>query len=184
MPLSELLRYTLCLSDNNACDILFKHTVSPTETDRYLRNAFGLDSFAIAATEDDMHRDAECVYQNWSTPLETARLLEEVYNEEVGRVAFGGFIKNTLLACQTGQNRLAAGLTETTARLGHKTGTSDRNDAGRLVAINDAGFVDLTDGRHYTIAAFVSDYAGSAEDAEAIIAELSRIAYRHICDMP
>lgn len=36
--IDELLKYTILLSDNNACDILFTHVCSPSETDSFLRS--------------------------------------------------------------------------------------------------------------------------------------------------
>lgn len=182
LSVGELLQYTLHLSDNNACDILFDRTVSPSETDRYLRTALGLDNFAISATEDDMHRDMNLCYNNWTTPLETARLIEKMFTEEIGKSSFHDFLKEALLSCQTGKNRLARGLEGTDATLGHKTGTGDRDADGRLTGINDAGFVRLPDGRHYTITVFITEYEGSAEEAESLIAGLSRLTYRYVCE--
>ena len=70
------MEYSLQLSDNNACDILFEHTGGPAATDRYVRS-LGLCNFAIAATEQQMHDDPQTCYENWSTPLEAAALLED-----------------------------------------------------------------------------------------------------------
>ena len=76
LSVSRLLEYSLQLSDNNACDILFEHTGGPAATDRYVRS-LGLCNFAIAATEQQMHDDPQTCYENWSTPLEAAALLED-----------------------------------------------------------------------------------------------------------
>lgn len=54
--LKQLMEYTLHLSDNNACDILFKFTGGPAVTDRYIRS-LGINDFSIQYTEDDMHQD-------------------------------------------------------------------------------------------------------------------------------
>lgn len=182
LSIRELLQYTLHLSDNNACDILFDRTVSPEETDRYLRTSLGLEHFAIAATEDDMHRNPELCHSNWTTPLEAARLIEKLFTKELTDTAGCTFLTETLKLCRTGTDRLAAGLEGTEAVLGHKTGTSDRDSSGRLTGINDAGFVLLPDGRRYTIAVFVTQSAESMEETSALIAELSRITYRYISE--
>lgn len=42
--LKQLMEYTLHLSDNNACDILFKFTGGPAVTDRYIRS-LGINDF-------------------------------------------------------------------------------------------------------------------------------------------
>ena len=68
LSVGELLKYTLHLSDNNACDILFRVFGGPAATDEYLRS-MGLRDFAIEVTEDDMHRNLADCYRNWTTPL-------------------------------------------------------------------------------------------------------------------
>ena len=82
--MGELLKYTLHLSDNNACDILFRVFGGPAATDEYLRS-MGLRDFAIEATEDDMHRNLADCYRNWTTPLEAVRLLEWLVSGKAAR---------------------------------------------------------------------------------------------------
>ena len=67
-----------------------------------------------------------------------------------------------------------------TARIGHKTGTSDRNVQGELIGINDVGFILLPDGKRYTIAVLVKDSTESMADTEKIIANISGIVYHHL----
>ena len=57
ITIGELLRYSLQLSDNNACDILFNLSGGPAATNSYIRNYGKIHDFAITATEDNMHRD-------------------------------------------------------------------------------------------------------------------------------
>lgn len=90
------------------------------------------------------------------------------------------FIMTTMLGCTTGVNRLARPLACTGATLAHKTGTSDRNAEGRLMALNDAGFVLPPDGRHYTIAVFIKDSQASDAETEAMLAGISARVYRHV----
>lgn len=56
ISIDKLLDYTLKLSDNNACDILFKYISDTKETDNYIRG-LGIEDFSISQTEDDMHKD-------------------------------------------------------------------------------------------------------------------------------
>lgn len=58
VSVKELLKYTLQLSDNNACDILFDRIIGPAETDTYIRS-LGITDFSIAVNEDTMHEDPE-----------------------------------------------------------------------------------------------------------------------------
>ena len=63
LSLAELLTFTLQWSDNNACDVLFRHTGGPAATDRYVRS-LGISDFAIKVTEDEMHKDLKTCYDN------------------------------------------------------------------------------------------------------------------------
>ncbi len=180
MGTDSLLTYTLQLSDNNACDILFANICSVEETDRYLRS-LGLRHFAIAATEADMHADLDACHDNWSTPLEAARLIEMLYTkEDLLEKTWLEFLRHTLNTCQTGKDRLALPLERTGATIGHKTGTGDRNKAGRIIGLNDVGFVSLPDGGHYAIAVLIKESAENMQETAAIIARISGLVYRHM----
>lgn len=176
LPLRTLLEYTLQQSDNNACDLLFRLYGGPQATDRYIRS-LGLTDFAVQVTEDDMHRDTQTCYDNWSTSLEAVRLLEIFLKKQLFAQPIQEFLKTTLMECKTGTDRLPAPLAGTGARIGHKTGTSDQDASGRWTAINDMGFVLLPDGRYYTIAVFVKHSRESAENTARIIADISRLVY-------
>lgn len=105
LSVSRLLEYSLQLSDNNACDILFEHTGGPAATDRYVRS-LGLCNFAIAATEQQMHDDPQTCYENWSTPLEAAALLELLVTEQILTPTLREMILQNLINCKTGADRL------------------------------------------------------------------------------
>ena len=180
LPIKELLEYTLHLSDNNACDILFLQTGGTEATDHYIRTNLGMRHFAIKATEDEMHQDKNKCYQNWSTPLETARIIELLLNVPLFDDEYQKFIKTTMMSCETGKDRLARPLQGNKAILGHKTGTGDRNDKGQIIGMNDVGFVYLPDGQSYTIAVFIKDSEESEAATARIIADISKTVYRHV----
>ncbi|MBD5558639.1 MAG: class A beta-lactamase, subclass A2 [Desulfovibrio sp.] len=179
MSIAELLRLTLQQSDNNACDILFDRICSVKDTEAYI-HGLGIRDCAISATEADMHADLDKCRDNWTTPLAAARLMERFLTEDILPESLHEFIKVTMIGCTTGANRLARPLRETKVVLGHKTGTSERDADGRLIALNDAGFVLLPDGRHYTIAVFIKDSRASDDETEAMLAEISARVYRYI----
>lgn len=180
LPVSELLAYTLGLSDNNACDILFRYIGGVAAADKFIRS-LGIGDFALSATEADMHRHPEKCYDNWGTPLSVALLMDKLAsgNLPVGAV-YTRFIREALLACQTGRERLPAPLQGTRARIGHKTGTSDLNSKGEWTGINDAGFVLLPDGRRYVIAVLVKHSRLSFRETEQIIADISAAVYESL----
>ena len=179
IAIGDLLAYTLQLSDNNACDILFKYIVGVKETDYYIRS-LGIKDFSISATEEAMHRDLQSCYKNWTTPLEMAKLLEIFITQPILSDDYKSFIKHTMIESKTGKNRLISPLLTTNAIVGHKTGTGDSDGRGRIIGMNDVGFIFLPDGQRYTIAVFVRDSEESSRATEKIIADISKAVYQHI----
>ncbi len=181
LSLKELLRYTLQMSDNNACDILFKQLGGVSVVDEYIRR-LGIRNFSIRATEDEMHQDIDVSYRNWTTPIEAAKILELFLSDTLVDKEYGDFIKQTMIECETGKDRLAKPLLDNSqAIIGHKTGTGDRNKDNLLIGINDIGFVCLSDTKRYTIAVFVKDSGESMHDTSKIIADISDVVYQYVC---
>lgn len=177
ISVAELLRHTLQLSDNNACDILFDRFAGPEAVDSIVRS-LGIRDFRIAATEDDMHRDPRRCSDNLSSPLSAAELMDRLASGTLPVAEkYTDFIRNTLLKCGTGLMRLPRPLQGTGAMIGHKTGTSDRGPDGKWAGINDVGFVLLPDGRHYTLAVFITDSQLDMEENEKLIADISAAVY-------
>lgn len=183
MSIANLLEYTLQQSDNNACDILFQHTGGPLMTDSYIRS-LGIQDFAIVATEDDMHKNIETSYNNRTTPLAAAELLEIFLNKRLFPSTYQDFIRKSMIECQTGKDRLPQPLSDTQAIIGHKTGSGAYNSKGQRMGTNDIGFVFLPNGHHYSIAVFVKDSEESDETNAQIIATISRIAYEYVVQKP
>ena len=180
LSVGELLTYTLQQSDNNACDLLFKLTGGPRATDTYLRRHWQATQFAITATEEDMHRDTKLCQANYSTPLEAARLIHQLYTKNAEADVNQQFVRQTLFDCQTGLQRIPAGITGQGVKTAHKTGTSDQDPSGRWAGINDVAYVQLPDGRGYSLAVFIKDSYENYEENERIIAHLSKIVFRFI----
>lgn len=179
MSVAELLEYTLQLSDNNACDILFRYQGGTEAVDNYI-HSLGITDCVITATEDEMHQDISRCYQNWSTPLVAAELLELFRKKTLIADEYKEFIYQTMVECETGKDRLVAPLQNKGITIGHKTGTGDRNAKGQQIGCNDIGFVLLPDGRSYSIAVFVKDSEESDSENSKIIAEISRIVYEYV----
>lgn len=174
LPISELLRYTLQLSDNIACDVLFRLIGGPSTADKYIRSLC-VNDFSITANEDDMHRDLTLCHSNWSTPLSAAKLLETFLKQDTVNNKPLAFVHAVMTGCKTGINRLSRPLIESESKtvIGHKTGTSDTDAQGRIIAINDIGFILLPNGHRYTIAVFVANSEETMEDTEKIIGDIS-----------
>lgn len=176
LSVADLLTYTLQLSDNNACDILFDRTASIGQTETYIRS-LGLRDCSIGATEADMHRDQRLCYRNCTSPLDAARLLDLFLTRPLLSEPYHSFVKETMLTCRTGQDRIVKPLLGKELLVGHKTGTGDRDASGRLTGINDIGFVLFPDGRRYTLAVFVTGSEEGMAETAGIIAAISEMVY-------
>ena len=180
MTVEELLNYSLQLSDNNACDILFRFVGGTAVVERYV-HSIGVQECNIRCTEEQMHFHPDDCYLNYSTPLAAVRLLNVLGEEAKERPLFG-HVMQTIGACETGLNRIPHPLTDTGAVVYHKTGTGGYNARGQLVAVNDIGIVELPGGITYTLAVFVKDSSESPETTESIIAGISKIVYDYVIE--
>jgi len=178
MSIADLLRYTLQQSDNNACDILFNYQGGPDAVNKYI-HSLGIRECAIVGTETAMHEDLNLCYENWTTPLAAAELVEIFRKKPLFPKVYKDLFQ-TMVECQTGQDRLVAPLLDKKVTVGHKTGTGDLNAKGQQIGCNDIGFVLLPGGRTYSIAVFVKDSEENNQANSKIIADISRIVYEYV----
>lgn len=169
----ELLKYSVQQSDNNACDILFGLIGGTAVADSLMKD-MGYEDIIIQSTENEMHQDIYLCYLNRSTPVAMAALMDRF--DTVMRHLSPEYaeLAEMMETCATGRDRLAVSL-PSGAVLGHKTGTGDRNSQGRIIGLNDCGYVRLGNGRRYSIAVFVADSAYSIEETSSLIASVSAI---------
>ena len=178
LPISELLDYILQQSDNNACDILIDFIGGTAVADKLMKS-LGYNDILISHTEDEMHRDLSLCYLNCATPIDIARLFDRFYRQRLCHEnEFNEYIAESMIDCQTGLDRLPAPLLSNNAIIGHKTGTGDINAQGRIIAVNDAGYVFLPNTSGYSIAVFVADSGYDMTETSRIIAEISEIVFK------
>ena len=175
LSISEILKYTVSLSDNNGCDILFRFVGGPSAVDQYIRS-LGFTDFAIAATEEEMHGPWEVQYTNWSTPLTAARVLEKFRTGNILPQHFHDFLWNAMVDTPTGPKKIR-GLLPPGTIVAHKTGASFRNAEGLNAAENDIAIIRLPDGRYYSLTVFVADSMEDEATNMRIIAEISKAVY-------
>ena len=175
MTLAGLIRYSISLSDNIACDRLLDFAGGPAAVEEYLRGA-GIGGFRIAASERTMHRATENQRLNTAPPSAVCELFARLLRGGLLPAEYDALLRSALGEAPTGANKLRAGLPGN-VRLGHKTGSSDRTAEGVRIADNDAGYVLLPDGRSYCVAVFVTDSRETDGTNAAIAAEISRAAY-------
>lgn len=179
LPLSELLIYTMQLSDNIACDILFDYIGGVKVADEYI-HSLGIKNVSITTTEDEMHQDMDGCYKNWTTPIEAANLLELFATQSSIKNEYTDFLRRIMIECETGKDRLPAPLPKNKVKIGHKTGTSDKNVRGEYIGTNDIGFVILPDGTRYMIAVFVKNSKEKMETNAKIISDISAAVYQYV----
>lgn len=175
VPAAELLAYMLQQSDNNASDIILRETGGAESVAEYL-GELEITGVKVQNSEDEMHIDNSLCYANCATPIGMAALMEKFDREFDDPISFE--IKRMMETCATGTDRLAKPLTK--ALIGHKTGTGFILPDGRLMAVNDAGYVHLPNGRNYAIAVFIENSGYDMARTEALIAEISQIVLARV----
>lgn len=180
VPVSKLLEYAVTKSDNNASNLLFRHIVSPIETDAYIRSIAKDTTFRIQYSEAEMKANHVLSYSNYTSPLSAALLIKQVMEEPIVGKNYQDSICQYLSTVTTGQDRLGSVAEGSDIMIfAHKTGSGYRNEAGELIAHNDVGYFRLKDGRSYALAVLIRDFAGTEAEASAIIADISRRVYRY-----
>lgn len=178
LPIRSLLTYTLTLSDNNASNWMFEHLQPIGGADSFIARLIPRESFSLRHTEARMGRDHSLAYENRTSPLGAALLINRLYLDSIIEGTDADFIRKTLDGCRTGRDRIAAPFKDMNGVVvGHKTGSGYRSPEGILAAHNDVGFVRLPDGSHYSIAVFVKDFKGDETEAANAIARISELVY-------
>lgn len=177
ITVGDLLRYSVQYSDNHACDLLFRHIIGVEESDAYLRS-LGIGEFALSANEQQMREEVTRCYDNRSTPLSAATLLDRFIRREIVAEPYFSFIADCMYSSTTGNSRLKRPFLGTDIRIGDKTGTGINPASGAFIAVNDIGFVTLPDGHIYSIALLIRNSRETLADTEEVIASISEKVYR------
>ena len=175
IALSEILTYTVSESDNNGCDILFRIEGGPSKVNKYI-HSLGIKEINIAATEEDMHKDWDVQYKNWTTPSAMARLLTKFVRDSILSSTSRNFLRNIMAAAITGSGRIKGQLPAGTT-VAHKTGSSGTNKKGIAAATNDAGIVTLPNGQDIIVVVFIKDSKDNEKKRDETIAKIARAAY-------
>lgn len=181
LPLSKILWYTVSVSDNNGCDILFRLVGGPAAVHRYIRS-LGADSVAIATTEEEMHRAWRVQFANWSSPSAAVFLLKNLYNGKILSAHNRDVLLKIMTETSTGPKRLK-GLLPPDVMVAHKTGSSGRGSDGLTAALNDIGIITLPNGRSIAVAVFVANSPDDDAVSERIIAEIAKAVRDHYSSM-
>ncbi|SEW18123.1 beta-lactamase class A/beta-lactamase class A VEB [Chitinophaga sp. YR573] len=181
LPLREILGYTVSQSDNNGCDILFRLLGGTANINKYVHR-IGIDSIAIAATEEEMARAWGVQFTNWSTPGAILQLLDGIYKGKYLSKSSIAVLKKMMQETTTGPGRIRGLLSENTV-VAHKTGTSGTNDKGVTSATNDAGVITLPNGKHFAIVVFVCNATADEKTRDAVIAQITKVFWDHFASL-
>ncbi|MBO5243089.1 MAG: serine hydrolase, partial [Muribaculaceae bacterium] len=175
LSIQELLKWSLMESDNNAADIILHLIGGPEAATNLMKQAGCPEAITIGASENDLHSRPDLILLNKATPIAMAALFHRFNTEIRHRSSSFAEIAAMLEQCRTGADRLAMPLSHAKAVIGHKTGTGFTTPLGGITALNDCGYVNLPDGRHYSIAVFIADSPYSTQATAKIIAGISSI---------
>jgi beta-lactamase class A len=173
VPLRELLRLAVSVSDNVAADILLRIAGGPKAVNAYIA-ALGVRGFHLQDNEAVLHLEVSAQYRNWFEPSGAVRLLRRISDKSPLTAEH----TDLLLGWMTPERptkRLEGDLPPGT-RVAHKSGTSDVDD-GVAHATNDIGLIPLPDGRRIAIAVFVTDSTADEATRDHVIARIARAAY-------
>lgn len=168
IPLRELLRMAVSLSDNAAADVVLRTLGGPAMVSDYM-HSLGIAGFHLEDNEAAMHRDVALQYRNWFEPAAAVQFLRRLadkspINPEHTRMLLG-WMRDTPRAA----NRIKGQLPQGTVVI-HKPGSSD-------AATNDIALIELPDGRMLAIAVFITDAKAHEPEREKVIARIARAAY-------
>lgn len=173
LTIEELLRYSLVMSDNNACDILFNNVVGVGQTNDFIKSICDFEC-QIAVNEKSMGEDMMRCYDNWTTPRAIVSLWNWFYNVREEHIY--NDVWQMMAECETGHNRIPRYLSDDVVVV-HKTGTGPAVD-GRIIAVNDVACVILPDGRYFFLAVFIKDAYCPMEKCEDTIAQIAKLCMK------
>lgn len=175
LPLSDILKYTVAQSDNNGCDILLRLIGGTKMVNNYMHE-IGIKDVSIKSTEEQMHKDWDVQFSNWTTPKAATQLLLKFYKGKILSEKSFHFLWNVMVQTTTGAARIKGRLPEGTI-VAHKTGTSDTNKEGITGAVNDIGIVTLPNGTYFVISVFVSNSKENETENDKVIADITKLAW-------
>lgn len=174
VPLRELLRLAVSLSDNAAADVLLRLLGGPAVLNEYVAS-LGVEGFQQKDTEGAMHRDAQLQYRNWFEPAGAVQLLRRLQDRSPLAADHTKLLLGWMADAPGGTDRIRGMLPPGTVVM-HKTGSSDTLD-GVTAATNDIGLIQLPDGRRVALAVFVTDSRADEETRDAVIARIAKEVY-------
>lgn len=171
----DIIKYTISLSDNNTCDWLIDFIGGMDIVDSHIKS-LGITPLNLTETEESMHENIMRCYNNWSTPLAVAELLQKIYSGNILSKEHFSFLEKAMLDCGSGKDKLIAGL-PAGINFGHKTGHSDRTIDGVQICDADAGVIYLPNGEKCFLVVLIKNSRESDTCNAAIMSDIARYVY-------
>ena len=175
MPISELIEYSVAMSDNVGCDVLLRLIGGPKVVHDFLISKGAKDT-QIVYNEEIMQSEWKNQYENYTTMKSATKLLKDFYKGKILSEKSTEFLLAVMYRTSTGLNKIVEQLPKF-AKVAHKTGSSGKNDAGLTGAENDIAIITLPNGKTYAIAIFVSDSTESYDVNCKMISDISKVVF-------
>jgi beta-lactamase class A len=175
MPISELIEYSVAMSDNVGCDVLLRLIGGPKVVHDFLISKGAKDT-QIVYNEELMQSAWKNQYENYTIMKSATRLLKDFYKGKILSKKSTEFLLTVMYRTSTGLNKIVEQLPKY-AKVAHKTGSSGKNDAGLTGAENDIAIITLPNGKTYAIAIFVSDSMETWEVNCKMISDISKVVF-------
>lgn len=173
LPLSEIIQYTVALSDNVGCDLLLKLLNGALTVNQYIHDK-GITDIRIQNSEQEMQSSWEVQFSNWVTPKAMIELLKLFNNKKLLQPDTHDFLWETMVGTSTGaiKNKLPKD-----AVVAHKTGTSGYNKEKVSAATNDVGIMLLPNGKRLAFTIFVTNSKESPAVNADVITSIGALLY-------
>lgn len=173
VPLRDLVRGAVSVSDNVAADILLRLIGGPQVVQAYLAS-LGIQDFQLLDDEKALHADQQLQFRNWISPRAAVSLLLRLAQNSPLNAADTQALFGWMEASRI-TGRIKAGVPAGTV-VRHKSGTSD-SVLGLAYATNDIALMTLPDGRFLALAVFLTNSTDGDTQRDAIIARIAKAAY-------
>ncbi|MGL5318308.1 MAG: class A beta-lactamase [Bacteroidales bacterium] len=173
LPLSEIINYTVAMSDNIGCDLLLRMIGGPDSANSFIQN-LGIDNISILNYETEIQKDWNVQFKNYATPNDMIRLLIKFNAREILSTATHDFLWEVMKNTSTGSFKKK--LPESTIVV-HKTGSSGYNKQGISAATNNVGIFIPKKGKMIAFAIFITNSTESSDTNYEVISEIARAIY-------
>ena len=178
MPISELIEYSVAMSDNVGCDVLLRLIGGPKVVHDFLISK-GVKDTQIVYNEEIMQSAWKNQYENYTTMKSATKLLKDFYKGKILSKKSTEFLLAVMYRTSTGLNKIVEQLPKS-AKVAHKTGSSGKNNAGLTGAENDIAIITLPNEKTYAIAIFVSDSTESYDVNCKMISDISKVVFENL----